>query len=339
MISLPRPRAVIAATIAAVALAFAAGCSATPTAGTKAGGPGTTHNPAASSSSSLPRRHHEHHGHHGHAHHGHGHHGRPHHGHSPRPTPTHTTSPTPTQTPTPSPSPTHASANCVTSKAMGHCQYGKFSEITGADTNPYVDQNVWSPIPGWQQTLYATDPSQWFVTANMPAGNTAVVSYPNTGFFYYKALSKFNSIISSSADTIPRRSGTNAEATYDIWLGTGRSNDWVHEVMIQNDYSPGRAPTCGSWTAKNVMFGGSDGVPRHPWDLCVSGSTDYWETANGNMPSCTVNGLAMLNWLVSHGQLPQGLQLGAYSYGFEISSTGGVNEHFKVRSFTAAATS
>ena len=75
----------------------------------------------------------------------------------------------------------------------------------------------------------------------------------------------------------------------------------------------------------------------HPWDLCEGGSTAYWETANGNMPSGTVDVLAMLNWLVHHGQLPAGVQLGGFSYGFEISSTGGVDKDFQVSSFTAAA--
>jgi len=247
-----------------------------------------------------------------------------------------THAPTPA-TPTPttaSSSPTQAGAVCVTSDQKGHCPFGAYPGITGASTDPYVDQNVWGPIPGWQQTLYATDPGHWYVTANMPAGNTAVVSFPNTGFFYNKALSGFSSIVSSFTDSIPARAGTNAEASYDIWFSNTGA---VNEVMIQNDYSPGRAPSCGTWTATSVQFGGSNGVPVHPWDLCVSGSTAYWETADGNMPSGTVDVLAMLRWLVSHGQLPAGVQLGGFSYGFEISSTGGVDENFQVSSFTAAA--
>ena len=239
---------------------------------------------------------------------------------------------------TPSPGPSASSAQtgavCVTSAQMGHCPFGPNAEITGASTEPYVDQNVWGPIPGWQQTLHATDAGHWYVTANMPAGNTGVVSFPNTGFYYNKALSGFSSIVSSFTDSIPMRAGTNAEASYDIWFNNTGA---VDEVMIQNDYSPGRAPSCGSWTATNVQFGGSNGVPVHPWDLCEGGSTAYWETANGNMPSGTVDVLAMLNWLVKHGQLPAGVQLGGFSYGFEISSTGGVDENFQVSSFTAAA--
>jgi hypothetical protein len=217
---------------------------------------------------------------------------------------------------------------------MGHCQFGHYRKITGASTNPYVDQNVWGPIQGWHQTLHAYSPGHWRVAAKMPAGNTAVVSYPNTGFFYNKALSRFSSIVSSFNVTIPRRAGTNAEASYDIWFNNPGGID---EVMIQNNYSPGRSPSCGTWTAKRVRFGGSNGVQAHPWDLCVGGSTAYWETASGNMRSGKVNVLAMLKWLVRHGQLPARVQLTAFSYGFEISSTGGVRELFRVHSFSAAA--
>jgi hypothetical protein len=227
-----------------------------------------------------------------------------------------------------------AAAVCVTSAKMGHCQFGRYRDITGASTDPYVDQNVWSPIQRWHQKLHAYSPGRWRVAASMPAGNTAVVSFPNTGFFYNKALSRFSSIVSSFNVSIPGRAGTDAEASYDIWFNkTGA----INEVMIQNDYSPGRSPSCGTWTAKEVRFGGSNGVRAHRWDLCVSGSTAYWETASGNMPSGKVNVLAMLKWLVSHGQLPGGVQLAGFSYGFEISSTGGARELFRVHSFSAAA--
>ena len=237
-----------------------------------------------------------------------------------------------TQTASPTTGPTQTGTVCVTSAQKGHCQFGPYASITGASTDPYVDQNVWNPISGWQQTLHATDPAHWYVTANMPAGNTAVVSYPNTGVDYNKALSGFSSITSSFTDSLPQTSGANAEASYDIWL-----NNWGYEVMIQNDYTPSRGPACSSWTAKNVSFGGSNGVPVHPWNLCTSGSTSWWETADGNVPNGSVDVLGMLNWLVSHGQLPTGAQLGAVSYGFEISSTGGADENFQVSSFSVTA--
>jgi hypothetical protein len=304
MMSQSRPWICLAAAVAAATIVAAAGCSSPDS--TSAVRSPTPHH----TSTALHTR-------------------RPVHRSTPTPHGTSSAEPTPTAT-----SPSPSGAVCVTSAQMGHCPFGLYSGITGASTDPYVDQNVWGPIPGWHQTLHATSPGRWYVTANMSAGNTGVVSFPNTGFFYNKALSGFSSIVSSFADSIPTRPGTNAEASYDIWFNhTGA----IHEVMIQNDYSPGRSPSCGTWTAQRVRFGGSNGVPMHPWDLCVSGSTAYWETANGNMPSGTVDVLAMLKWLVSHGQLPARVQLGAFSYGFEISSTGSRNEDFRVSSFTVAA--
>ena len=235
---------------------------------------------------------------------------------------------------TSSSSPSASGTACVTNAQMGHCPFGPYREIAGVSTDPYVDQNVWNPISGWHQTLHATDPGHWYVTANMPSGNTAVISFPNTGFSFNKPLSGFSSIVSSFTDSIPSTSGTNAEASYDIWFS---NTSKVNEVMIQNDYSPGRSPSCGTWTAKNVQFGGSNGVPAHPWELCVSGSTAFWETADGNMPTGTIDALAMLKWLVGHGQLPTGVELTGFSYGFEVSSTGGTNENFRVSSFSLAA--
>ncbi len=245
-----------------------------------------------------------------------------------------TADPSPSVSQTPSASPSSSRAVCVTSAQMGHCPFGRYPDITGASTDPYVDQNVWNPISGWQQTLRATDPGHWYVTANMPAGNTGVISFPNTGFFFNEPLSGFSSIVSSFTDSIPATAGTNAEASYDIWFNNTGA---IHEVMIQNDYSPGRSPSCGTWTATSVQFGSGNGIPAHPWDLCVSGSTAFWETADGDMPSGNIDVLAMLNWLVSHGQLPTGVQLSGFSYGFEISSTGGVDENFRVSSFSLAA--
>src|SRR6478672_5058306 len=86
--------------------------------------------------------------------------------------------------------PSHATANqaapsqaagrpqtCTTDAEKGSCGPYGYQRITGTtDDGPTVGQDVWNPIPGWQQTLHATDPGSWYVTARMPTGNTAVVS-------------------------------------------------------------------------------------------------------------------------------------------------------------------
>ena len=94
--------------------------------------------------------------------------------------------PTPTTTsPSPSPTSTGTTTTCVTSAAKGSCGPYRYPAITDSNGhNTYVEQDVWNPIPGWSQTLHTTDPGNWNVTANMPAGNTAVVSYPSNGQTY-----------------------------------------------------------------------------------------------------------------------------------------------------------
>jgi hypothetical protein len=225
---------------------------------------------------------------------------------------------------------------CVTSAAKGSCGPYLYPAITGSNgSNTTVGQDVWNPISGWSQTLYATDPGSWQVTANMPLGNTAVVSFPNTGESYdSNLLTSFSSLYSSFSETMNPTSGTSAEAGYDIWL-----NDWNNEVMIQHDMV-NRGGPCGPVLA-TASFGGHGGVPTQSWNLCQYGSEIIWQLpapGNGNVygeHSGSVDVLAMLEWLVNNGgYLPKGSNLTAIGYGFEVCSTGGVDETFEVNSFT-----
>ena len=230
-----------------------------------------------------------------------------------------------------------AAHSCVTSAAKGSCGPYLYPAITGSDgTNTTVGQDVWNPISGWAQTLHASDPGNWYVTANMPAGNTAVVSFPNTGESYDSSpLSSFSSIVSSYAENMNPTAGTSAEAAYDIWL-----NDWNNEVMIQHDMFDRGGP-CGPVLA-TVSFGGDGGVAPKDWILCQYGSELIWQVAGQGSrygePSGSVDILAMLRWLGDHGgYLPSGSSLTAIGYGFEICSTGGTDEVFEVSSFTIAS--
>jgi hypothetical protein len=68
-----------------------------------------------------------------------------------------------------------------------------------------VGQGVWNPSPGWAQTLPAIGPGDWHASANMPAGNTAVVSLPNVGQQYDEnKLAGFSSIYSSFTEDMQR---------------------------------------------------------------------------------------------------------------------------------------
>jgi hypothetical protein len=197
-----------------------------------------------------------------------------------------------------------------------------------------VNNNVWSPITGWQQTLYSNNPGDWSVTANMPAGNTQIVSYPSSGSNYNdRSLSSFSSIYSSFSENLHATSGTQAWAAYDIWL-----NNWGNEVMIHHDLARFNSYD-NTPTATNVEFGGTGGVPVQKWDLHQYGSEWVWQPASNswNEETGSVDILAMLQWMEAKGYLPASSTLTSIGYGFEIASTGGVNENFQVSKYSITA--
>lgn len=265
----------------------------------------------------------------------------------PSPSPTATSSRATATSPSPSPTATSSSRSqadrsqvCITSAAMGQCgPYGYPADTASSGYNTYVGQDVWNRISGWQQTLHSTDPGNWYVTANMPAGNTAVVSYPSTsqgasGDGIAQRISSYTTITSSFAENMNATSVTDAEAAYDIWTATGT------EIMIQHDFSalrPRCAASYGDPVLATVGFAepGTGTVQR--WSFCQYGSERIWEFADGNEQSGSVNILAMLTWLMNHGYLPHDSKLGLVGYGFEICSTGGVDENFSVRNFSLTA--
>jgi len=232
-----------------------------------------------------------------------------------------------------------AAAYCWTSAQKGTCGPYVYPQITGTTSNTSVDNNVWSPIAGWQQALTAYNPGRWHVVANIPAGNTSVVSYPSVGGNYGQTnntstpLSNYASIYSSFNETMNATSKTSAWAAYDIWLGSGSSSAWSGEVMIQHDYSNNGACTFEA----TASFGGSGGVPVQTWHLCQFGSELVWKLPS-NEPIGSVDILPMLQWLVTHKYLPANSGLWAIGYGWEICSTGGAAETFRVNSFSIATT-
>jgi hypothetical protein len=264
------------------------------------------------------------------------------------PSQTATATPSATSTPSPSPSatdmgptansaPTSGGSNpsttaCAQTSLKGQCGPYLYSAMSGSNgQNTWVGQNIWNPISGASQSLYANNPGDWHAVANMPAGNTAVVSFPNGSEQYNDPLlSSFSSIYSSFTEDMNPQSGTSAEAAYDIWL-----NDWANEVMIQHDIvNRGTCPIIAT-----AQFGGSGGVPMQNWNLCKYDSELIWQLAGSGEQSATVDVLAMLTWLETHGYLPHSSNLTALSYGFEICSTGGKPETFSVSRFTINATS
>jgi hypothetical protein len=223
---------------------------------------------------------------------------------------------------------------CMTSDRMGHCPFGADPQITGASSDPWVDQNVWSPISGWQQTLTSNGPGDWQVVANMPAGNTGVVSFANTGVDLSGAVDSYSQITSSFSETMNATNQTTAWAMYDLWF-----NNWADEVMIQYDFANNDDCT----PVATATFGGSNGVPVQNWHLCDFGTTLDWKLGSGegaakhSEHSGSIDILAMIKWLESNRYLPAGSTWTVLSDGWEICSTGGQNETFKLSSYSVTA--
>ena len=239
---------------------------------------------------------------------------------------------------------------CTTSSAKGSCGPYTVPQISGINGEVTVGNNVWNAIPGWSETLNSHNPGDWSVTANMPVGNTSVVSYPDVGTTVpwlpnkdvNPDLSAWSSMYSSFSVSIAgdANNGSIGEASYDIWL-----NNWNNEVMIQTDFvGDSRRPRCdvSGDVIATVPFGGSNGVPVQSWKLCQFGSELIWQLPTGtNEPTGSVDIMAMLRWLETNGNgkyLPAHSSLTALGFGFEICSTGGRNETFQLNSFTLTAT-
>jgi len=269
------------------------------------------------------------------------------------------TSPSPSTTPTtpsgsPSPSPTSTAAACITSAQMGECpatgDYNSYPGINGVTGPTAVGNNMWNPIPGATSTLTAYDPGNWSIKANMPAGNTDVVSYPSVGTNWGlgnqpNPITNFSSIISTFSENMHATAGTSAWAAWDIWTNSGTSfNNPGNEVMIQTDFA-GNGPCT---YAAVQQFGGSSGVPVQTWGLCDLGTELVWKLAPAGThvgDSATINEssgsadiLAMLTWLMNKGYMATDSGLGQMGYGWEIASTAGQYETFQVSGFTLHTT-
>jgi len=219
-------------------------------------------------------------------------------------------------------------APCVTSAQTGGCGPYHYAGISGSDGyNTQVIQDMWNAIAGASQRLTAYNPGDWSVSADIPARNTAVVSYPDIQELYSTAsnkpdpLSSFSSITSSFAENGPGSGGgDDYEAAYDIWAGTG-TNNGAQEIMIWVD-NHGQTPA-GSKVGTADVGGTSYSVwsaGRNPVSLVL----------NSNETSGTIDILAALDWLESHGYMPAGSGVNQINFGWEICSTGGSAKTFSM---------
>jgi hypothetical protein len=242
--------------------------------------------------------------------------------------------PAPPSSPAPHPSGTLWSTT-------GNTNLGPFnySPITASSVfnggNTWVRPNEWNIgyLPSTRQTTYAYNPGDWRVIANLPAGNTAVITGPDTQQDMYNshqvdpAISSFTEIKSTYSVTMPQSSAIDAEANYDIWL-----NHWGTEVMIWTDTEKQRpaGSEVGTYTIGGATYnfwshpGTKRGYPRGPFSFVLT----------QNQPSGSVNILAVLQWLINNNHIPASSGLTDVEFGFELCSTGGVPQTFNVNDYT-----
>lgn len=253
------------------------------------------------------------------------------------PTGTPTATATPTSAPTPAPSGKSTSAP---NGALGPYDYPHITNTNGYNT--YVGNNMWAAGgTGMTQTLTAIDPGKWYVVAKAPAGNTGVLSYPNTQQLFNNwngsgwngsgnqtdtPISRLEQLTSTFAENMNATPRTNAEAAYDIWLSSTSGPD---EIMIWTDNA--NRGTGGATQIGSGSFGGQK------WTLLqYQGGEVIW-SLDANEQSGVVDLLAMLRDLQSRGLVSSGAAIGEIDFGFEICSTGGVPETFSVSSYSLTA--
>jgi hypothetical protein len=240
---------------------------------------------------------------------------------------------------------------CSTSSASGICgPYGDTEVTDNAGGNSNVQNDVWNPQTGWAQTLYTVSEGRWWVTANMPAGYTGVISYPDTDILFSNwtgganpTIDSFSYIYSSWVDTTPDNSSTILDNGYDMWF-----NNYGAEVMIQTRIE--NRPACTQYLtvlATNVSFGGTNGVPTNSWNLCRNGGAGselIWQwvppqttSTDFGVDSGTVDIYNMLKYLENNSYLPSSSTITAIQWGFEIGSTGSTNENFYMDGFSLTA--
>ncbi len=280
--------------------------------------------------------------------------GRP----SPSPTGTSTAlSPSPTSTSLAlSPSPTSTVWTCVTSSPTGTCgYYTNKSAITMSAGNSYAANNCWAD-PSCAQTLRANSPGDWQVTSTEPAGNTSVKTGPelqqqtnnwcaaeNTWQNLTKngcggnplsnvPISALYSFTSTYSESMPHNGQTVAEAAYDIWT------NYKTDIMIWLDNvnrGAGGATKIGTASIGGqnftvYQFGGADG--EIIFSLDGGGGTGTF----AQQSSGSVDILGVLDWVQSHGYASN-MTVSLVDFTFEICSTGGAPETFRVSSYSVTA--
>jgi hypothetical protein len=208
-----------------------------------------------------------------------------------------------------------------------------------------VSQNPWSGSAG-PQVLTAYSFQDWSVTAtdtDPPNNPGEVLTYPSASVNYYQLntassgyivppaqydLNNITSLTSDFTESMPQLSDLVAEAAYDVWL-----NNWQTEVMIWVDTAPAEDRNFadeGDTKVGTYTYAGQNfSLWRHGSGI----KAFYVFLLDHNETSGTVDLKAMLETLVSLGEIPAASPLNQIPFGWEVSDTGGQPVTFSLSRF------
>ena len=230
--------------------------------------------------------------------------------------------------------PAAAASRCVVRANDGSCGPYDSPKITLSNGfNTYVANNKWACGPSGPacgpQKVAAYGPSRWKVVSRQRARNTQVLTYPDIQQLFTKTsgegrrVRSFRRIHSYYRESMPHNGRTIAQAAYDIWLGHTNGPD---EVMIWVDNV--NRGTGGARVLRHATFA------NKRYTLMRYGSGELIWSRNRNAHRGNVPILPMLRWLTHHHFESTRTTINQVDFGWEICSTGGVRETFKVRNFT-----
>lgn len=246
---------------------------------------------------------------------------------------------------------------CTTSKSDGNCGPYTYAGITNSNGyNTYVSNNCWAD-PSCKQTVTATDPGNWSVSASEPAGNGAVMTAPEVQQQFNNwcasahtydnrtsascnnlsdaPISALSQLTSSYTESTPHNSQTIAQWSWDMWLSA--DSGYADEVMVWVDTN--NRCNSGSFGTKlhdPVTIAGQQWTPhRYPnssefiWVLNGSGGA----STCAQQSTGSVDLLALLKWMQSNGYASPSAAVSLVDGVWEICSTGGAPETFTVSKY------
>jgi hypothetical protein len=252
-------------------------------------------------------------------------------------------------------------AQCVASSRSGNCGPYLYPADTNSNGhNTHVANNCWAD-PSCVQTITVTNPGNWQVTSTEPAGNTSVRTAPEIGQLFNNwcsggkntwsnfvtngcgrsndtPISALSQLSSRYAESTPHNSRTIAEWAWDNWLAN--DTGYPSEVMVWVDNN-GRCNrgSFGAQVHAPVTIAGQEWTPHR---YRPQGNEFIW-SLNGRGGACaqqasgTVDLLALLKWMQAHGFAAPGATISLIDALWEICSTGGVPETFRVSSYSITA--